>query len=266
MRGHAIEARICAENPDSNFLPATGTLQVMRWPEHVSFERDEVLPRVDTGFGEGDAVSPYYDSMIAKLIVWGETARRRWRGWTRRCATRTSWACTTTWPSCAAWWPATAFATADLDTALIERERAVLFGQPPLAPELAAAGVVARRAGRRGAAQEGADPWSRRDGWRLHGGARRRLDLDLQGQPLVVVMQRLHDGATTLQIGDQRWPPADAHWATTARRAAGRAPPRADGLPARQPLQRLRAQGSALLTQADPLAQAPANMPAKPAG
>ncbi|MGL6111430.1 MAG: acetyl-CoA carboxylase biotin carboxylase subunit, partial [Rubrivivax sp.] len=70
-RGHAIEARICAENPDANFLPATGTLQVMRWPLHVAFTRSDELPRVDTGFGEGDAISPYYDSMIAKLIVWG---------------------------------------------------------------------------------------------------------------------------------------------------------------------------------------------------
>jgi 3-methylcrotonyl-CoA carboxylase alpha subunit len=97
-----------------------------------------------------------------------------------------------------------AFATSDLDTALIERERAVLFGQPPLAPELAAAGVAARLLADE-AALEDADPWSRRDGWRLHGGARRRLDLDLQGQPLVAVLQRLHDGATTLQLGEQRW-------------------------------------------------------------
>jgi len=70
MRGHAVEARICAENPDGGFLPATGTLDVARWPAHVAFERGEV--RIDAGVREGDAISPYYDSMIAKLIVWGE--------------------------------------------------------------------------------------------------------------------------------------------------------------------------------------------------
>ncbi|HEY9063480.1 MAG TPA: biotin carboxylase N-terminal domain-containing protein, partial [Burkholderiaceae bacterium] len=70
INGHAIEARICAENPDAQFLPATGTLEVYRTPPGASaFERARV--RVDAGVREGDAISPYYDSMIAKLIVWG---------------------------------------------------------------------------------------------------------------------------------------------------------------------------------------------------
>ena len=62
------------------------------------------------------------------------------------------------------------FATADLDTALIERERAALFDAAPLAPEIAAAAVAAHVLTDE-AALEDADPWSRRDGWRLHGGA-----------------------------------------------------------------------------------------------
>jgi 3-methylcrotonyl-CoA carboxylase alpha subunit len=71
MRGHAIEARICAENPDANFLPATGTLQVARWPR--TWPSSAATPAaVDSGVREGDAISPHYDSMIAKLIVWGE--------------------------------------------------------------------------------------------------------------------------------------------------------------------------------------------------
>jgi 3-methylcrotonyl-CoA carboxylase alpha subunit len=74
-RGHAIEARICAENPDANFLPATGTLAVYRTPACCEFERadEQNALRIDAGVREGDAISPYYDSMIAKLIVWGET-------------------------------------------------------------------------------------------------------------------------------------------------------------------------------------------------
>ncbi len=71
IQGHAIEARICAENPDNNFLPATGTLQVYRKPQASSFERSTV--RVDDGVREGDTISPFYDSMVAKLIVHGDT-------------------------------------------------------------------------------------------------------------------------------------------------------------------------------------------------
>jgi 3-methylcrotonyl-CoA carboxylase alpha subunit len=93
-----------------------------------------------------------------------------------------------------------AFATADLDTALIEREHAALFEAAPLAADVAAAGVAVHKLAA-DAALQGADPWSRRDGWRLHGAAQRRLDLVLQGQPLLAVLQRLHDGATLLQLG-----------------------------------------------------------------
>ncbi|MEG1735908.1 MAG: biotin carboxylase N-terminal domain-containing protein, partial [Comamonas sp.] len=68
--GHAIEARICAENPENNFLPATGHLAVYRKPACTSFEISDV--RVDDGVREGDSISPFYDSMIAKLIVHGD--------------------------------------------------------------------------------------------------------------------------------------------------------------------------------------------------
>jgi len=213
MRGHAIEARICAENPEGGFLPATGTLQVARWPAHVAFRRnadaealhDPAPVRIDRGFDEGDTISPYYDSMIAKLIVWGEdramalarldTALRD----THLMGLHTNVAFLRRVVS------SRAFATADLDTALIEREHAALFEAPPLAPEVAAAAVVAHRLAAE-ARLEDADPWSRRDGWRLHGGAQRRLSLQVQGADLTVLMERLHDGATVLQIGERRWP------------------------------------------------------------
>src|SRR5206468_7518138 len=71
IHGHAIEARICAENPDNNFLPATGTLHVYRKPQATAFQRANV--RVDDGVRQGDAIPPFYDSMIAKLIVHGAT-------------------------------------------------------------------------------------------------------------------------------------------------------------------------------------------------
>jgi 3-methylcrotonyl-CoA carboxylase alpha subunit len=95
------------------------------------------------------------------------------------------------------------FAQADLDTALIEREREVLFAPPAMPLQLAAAGVVARQLALE-AASETADPWSRRDGWRLHGGARRRLDLEADGAHHAVTVERLHDGASVMSVGEQR--------------------------------------------------------------
>jgi excisionase family DNA binding protein len=64
LRGHAIEARLYAEDPEGGFLPATGRLAAVRWPEGV---------RVDTGVAEGDEVRDRYDPMIAKVIAHGGT-------------------------------------------------------------------------------------------------------------------------------------------------------------------------------------------------
>ena len=66
IRGHALEARVYAEDPDNDFLPVTGTLRYLRTPD------ENAHVRVDTGVIEGDEVSVYYDPMIAKLIVWDE--------------------------------------------------------------------------------------------------------------------------------------------------------------------------------------------------
>lgn len=64
ISGHAIEARIYAENPENNFLPSTGRINRYRMPEQ------NVHVRIDTGVRQGDEISSYYDPMIAKLIVW----------------------------------------------------------------------------------------------------------------------------------------------------------------------------------------------------
>ncbi|HET9822282.1 MAG TPA: biotin/lipoyl-containing protein, partial [Burkholderiaceae bacterium] len=206
MRGHAIEARICAENPDASFLPATGRLHVARWPAHVSFERSDTVPRIDRGFDEGDAISPHYDSMIAKLIVWGETRAQALARLDMALAQTHIVGLATNVAFLRRVVATPAFATADLDTALIERERQALFEYAPLPLECAAAGVVARELARE-AVQQDADPWSRRDGWRLHGVAARRFDLDVGGGTHhAATLQRLHDGALTLAVGGRSWP------------------------------------------------------------
>src|SRR5450631_1686830 len=141
IQGHAIEARICAENPDSNFLPATGRLEVYRTPEAVSFERGPV--RIDAGVREGDTVLPYYDSMIAKLIVWGADREQALARLDAALAATHIVGLQTNVAFLRRVAASKSFTSADLDTALIERERAVLFDAPPLPLEVTAAGVVA---------------------------------------------------------------------------------------------------------------------------
>lgn len=69
IRGHAFEARVYAENPQSNFLPGTGKLI------HLSTPNPSTNVRIDTGVRQGDEVSVYYDPMIAKLVVWDPLGR-----------------------------------------------------------------------------------------------------------------------------------------------------------------------------------------------
>lgn len=67
INGHSMEVRIYAEDPDNQFLPTTGKLDYLQLPTLI-----EGKVRLDTGVKQGDEVSPYYDPMISKLIVWGE--------------------------------------------------------------------------------------------------------------------------------------------------------------------------------------------------
>ena len=203
IHGHAIEARICAENPDANFLPATGRLEVYRTPQGATcFERGNV--RVDAGVREGDTVLPHYDSMIAKLIVWGADRAEALARLDAALAATHIVGLHTNVAFLRRTAASASFAQADLDTALIERERAALFDAAPLAIEWAAAGVVAHAlAAER--ALETPDPWSRRDGWRLHGHAVRRFDIEARGTHHTFTLERAA-GAQTLAAAGQRWP------------------------------------------------------------
>ncbi|MGJ4947272.1 acetyl-CoA carboxylase biotin carboxylase subunit [Bradyrhizobium sp. HKCCYLS20291] len=67
LHGHAIEARVYAENPAKNFMPSVGTIKTWRLPAEAGGLR------IDAGYREGDTVSPYYDAMLAKMIAWAPT-------------------------------------------------------------------------------------------------------------------------------------------------------------------------------------------------
>ena len=199
MTGHAIEARICAENPDNNFLPATGTLQVYRKPQASSFERSSI--RVDDGVREGDTISPFYDSMVAKLIVHGDTREQALARLDTALAQTHIVGLNTNVQFLRHVVRSESFATAKLDTALIERESAVLFKQDPVGMQAAAAAVIADALQAEAAAQ-GHDPFSRRDGWQSHGITQRRFELAYDGQSHSAQLRYERGGVLSLQVGE----------------------------------------------------------------
>ena len=210
LNGHAIEARICAENPDNNFLPATGTLKVYGLPSCRTFERADGGVRVDSGVRQGDAISPFYDSMIAKLIVHGDTREQALARLDVALAHTHIVGLATNVQFLRNVVQSRSFAQADLDTGLIPREQAVLFKQEKVGLKLAVASAIAHtllqeQAREADVALQAAwfDPWGRRDGWRAHGPSTRRFDFEFAATAKVVQMTTLHDGTLQLDIDGQ---------------------------------------------------------------
>ena len=204
IQGHAIEARICAENPDNQFLPATGRLAVYRKPQASSFAHGQV--RIDDGVREGDAISPYYDSMVAKLIVHGDTREQALARLDAALAQMHIVGLATNVQFLRHVLRSPSFAQAQLDTALIEREKDVLFHQQPVSSELAMATVVAHtlateQAMARPDATGWLDPLAQRDGWQSHGYQRRHWMLEAAGESLTATLTYGAAGALSLAIG-----------------------------------------------------------------
>ncbi|MBA3058996.1 MAG: acetyl/propionyl/methylcrotonyl-CoA carboxylase subunit alpha [Gammaproteobacteria bacterium] len=210
ITGHAIEARICAENPDKDFMPATGTLQVYGLPDCVTFERRQGGVRVDSGVRQGDAISPFYDSMVAKLIVHGDSREQALSRLDTALAQTHIVGLSTNVQFLRNVAQSRSFVQADLDTGLIPREEAVLFNQEKVGLKLAVASAIAHSLLQEAAEQAQLagrsgwlDPWARRDGWRSHGPSTRRFDYEFQGQVQIVQLTTLHDGALQLAVAGE---------------------------------------------------------------
>jgi len=163
--GHAVEVRLYAEEPEKGFRPATGRLRKL-WP--LRFEGDV---RMDTGFEAGDAVTPFYDPMLAKLIAWGpdrdaallrlgaaldllsvEGVGNNLRFLRRLLRSE-------------------ALRAAELDTGFIARHEASLLAPPAAAPAEVLIAAAAGEAVQARNLSEAASPWARAAGFRLQGGA-----------------------------------------------------------------------------------------------
>ena len=186
IHGHAIEARIYAENPEKGFLPSIGTLRHMDTPQAVEFElgaagTNPAAVRVDSGVREGDAISPFYDPMIAKLIVWGADRTQALARLSQALSEFQIVGLATNIAFLKRLVEGTAFSTADLDTGLIDRHGDALFPAPSPAPLGALAlATLALSSGEavRGGLEKGAnpaDPWAQARGWRMNSAYRRVL-------------------------------------------------------------------------------------------
>jgi 3-methylcrotonyl-CoA carboxylase alpha subunit len=180
INGHAIEARICAENPDNGFLPATGTLFTYQKPEHSTFviNKSGTDVRIDDGVCEGDVISPFYDSMIAKLIVHAPTREQalakldRALGQTRIVGLPTNVAFLRYILN------TESFSKANLDTALIEREADELFNQHPLQLSTLVVTAIAQQLASEGIARDAdEDPFSKPTGFRAYSDYTRSFSL-----------------------------------------------------------------------------------------
>ncbi|WP_186070028.1 acetyl/propionyl/methylcrotonyl-CoA carboxylase subunit alpha [Burkholderia gladioli] len=217
VNGHAIEARLYAENPARGFLPSTGTLRHLRLPRGAEFTIGTAV-RVDSGVREGDAITPFYDPMIAKLIVHGADRAEALKRMARALRDCEAVGLSTNVAFLQRIVASKPFATADLDTGLIERNHETLFAARPLAPvavALACAALLAREGETAAAADKGkggigsmtaqaASPWGSLGNWRLNGDYRRKLDWQLPERDTALAVRYEHGahGGASLAIGE----------------------------------------------------------------
>ncbi len=165
--GCAIEARLYAEHPTLDFLPSSGRLDHLRFPDAI---------RIDSGVAQGDRVSPHYDAMLAKLIAPGVTRRAAAATLARACGAVQVWPVRTNAAFLARTLAEPDFLAADIDTGYIERHAAdiVPSAEPSAAVLQAAAQALL-------AAPEAADPWRSLAGFRMSAAPERRAWVEVAG-------------------------------------------------------------------------------------
>jgi 3-methylcrotonyl-CoA carboxylase alpha subunit len=224
LDGHAIEARIYAEHPARGFLPSTGTLKHLRMPQGVEFTisstdspGSRAPVRIDSGVREGDTITPFYDPMIAKLIVHGATRAEALARMSRALR-----ACEVVGPHTNVEFlqrivASEPFSSGDLDTGLIERHHDALFApvKKPFREALALA--CAALLTREGGTAHGASPWDALSHWRLNSGYTQTLAWrDIESETAFSVTFARDGGVQMLEYAGQRdgftwWSGTGAH-------------------------------------------------------
>jgi 3-methylcrotonyl-CoA carboxylase alpha subunit len=198
LNGHAIEARVYAENPRKNFMPSVGRVRTWRTPEQTDGLR------IDAGYREGDAVSPHYDAMLAKVIAWAPNRDAAIGRLNRGLEETDIRGIVTNIPFLSALVTHPKVRGNAIDTGFIEREIKNLTPPPP-APhdlELGAAVAAILMAEAEAAGDQGHSPW-RTAGWMPVGRRQRVFALRHgQGEEKKVTLG-YGRGPATLAIGDR---------------------------------------------------------------
>jgi acetyl/propionyl-CoA carboxylase alpha subunit len=180
LSGHAVEARLYAENPATGFLPSTGVLESFSLPETV---------RVDAGVEAGDAISPFYDPMIAKLISHAPSREQAIADLAAACAEVEVWPVKTNAGFLVRCLEAPDFIAGAVDTGLIGREMEALTAPAVASPEaLATAGWAFREMAESQGPDAAVTPWAQLRGFRLNAPAETAARLFLDGRAVQVEM------------------------------------------------------------------------------
>jgi 3-methylcrotonyl-CoA carboxylase alpha subunit len=162
LHGHAIEARIYAEDPANDFLPSIGELIHLKTPAQTTHVR------IDTGVEQGDAISPFYDPMIGKLVVRDETRELALHRMSRALADYQIVGVANNICFLHRLVTSPSFTHAKLDTSLIEREHDWLWPKAGEAPDMAIIVVTLGVILQERTFADSDSPWAMRDGWRLN--------------------------------------------------------------------------------------------------
>ena len=213
--GHAVEVRLYAEDPARNFLPSTGTLVHLKLPEEGAHVR------VDTGVRQGDTVTPFYDPMIAKVIVHDRDRTSALRRMAALMGETEVVGVTTNSVLLKALCSHPAFVGGEVDTGFIERHRATLFAKPAPAGDRAfAVATLARLLEWQDAAQPAASdpwsPWNQQNGFRLLDEGHEEVRWKDGEREVVVIARRQRTGGLRLEL------PEGAREARVERREDGR--------------------------------------------
>jgi acetyl-CoA carboxylase biotin carboxylase subunit len=200
LNGHAIEARLYAEDPQHDFLPSTGTLERLHLPD------DAV--RVDSGVREGDAVTPFYDPMIAKVIAHAQTHAGAAAKLAHALEETQIAGLRTNNAFLIRALKQPEFIAGEIDTGFIPRHQAELIPEKSDAPEYVLAQAALFLVQERQRAHRSNDPWDCDNGFRLAGDARETIDFVVGGKRRPV--QIVHRRNGSLALGDGS-PMADTH-------------------------------------------------------